>query len=357
MWLSRKLSNLLSRLVALNSIVIVFVILLAGISVKDYACFLVNSEQVIGKELVDTLNNFLWKIGLFSFVIVGLFHYITVKKIIAPIKGLSDAAKEIKEGKTPNKIEVNTTGEIKELIESFNSMTATLKSVQERRDEMLRDIAHELRTPLTNINGYLEALQNNVIDGNPELFGSLLEESRRITRIVELITELNSWSNGHYFIEKQFHPLKINNLLEESILSFQLKLNEEFKEINIHIDEADIVGNQDGITQVFTNILQNIIDYNLGDSLTINAIKNKKKYTITFLHEGQYIHPDKKKLIFERFYRLEQSRSTKTEGAGLGLAIAKGIISAHQGRIGLNTDGNNHSFWIEFPLETDKCQS
>jgi len=76
---------------------------------------------------------------------------------------------------------------MKELIDNFKAMSGTIISVQHHRDEMLRDIAHELRTPLTNINGYLEALQNGVIDGDPELFGSLLEESHKITRMVELI--------------------------------------------------------------------------------------------------------------------------------------------------------------------------
>ncbi|MDQ0273943.1 ATP-binding protein [Cytobacillus purgationiresistens] len=351
MWINKKFQNLLSKLVALNSIVILFVIILAGISVKDYACFLVNSEQVIGKELVDTLNSFLWKIGILSFLLVGVFHYITVKKIIAPIKELTEAAKEIKAGHLPKKVNVQTTGEINELINNFNAMTEKLKYVQERRDDMLRDIAHELRTPLTNINGYLEALQNKVITGTPELFGSLLEESRRITRVVELITELNSWHPDYLFLEKEFKPLKVNIILEDSIKSFQLKLNKEFNNINIKIDESSIMGNQDGIKQIFNNILQNIVAYNIGDELSINAKLFKEDYIITFSHLGEEIFEQQKDLIFERFYRIEESRSTKTDGAGLGLSIAKGIVDSHGGDIGVNTDGNNHTFWIKFPLD------
>ncbi|WP_404331656.1 ATP-binding protein [Mesobacillus maritimus] len=356
MWLYKKLSNLLSRLVALNSIVILLVILLAGLSVKDYACYLVNSEQVVGQELVETLNGFLWKVGVFAFIIAGLFHYFTVRKIVDPINHLSKAANEMKEGKSPALVKVKTSGEMKELVENFNSMSETLMSVQEQREEMLRDIAHELRTPLTNINGYLEALQNKVIEGDPELFGSLLEESRRITRIVELITELNFWSNGNYFLEKEFVGIEIKPLLSETLTNFQLKLNNQFVNLDIQIDQATMTGNPDGIKQVFTNLLQNILDYNIGSRLSIYGVTESDHYRIRFSHEGQRIDPDKKNKIFERFYRIEESRSTKADGAGLGLAIAKSIITAHHGMIYLDTDGTNHTFSIELPIEkvTDK---
>lgn len=316
---------------------------------KDYACFLVNSENVVGEHLVDTLNEYLWKISILAFVVAGLFHYFTVKKIVAPIKHLTLAAKEIKEGKIPSKVDIVTSGELKELIYNFNSMSKTLHSAQEHREEMLRDIAHELRTPLTNINGYLEALQNKVIDGDTELFGSLLEESTRITRIVELITELNSWNN-EIFLEKEFEQIEISNVITDSLKAFQLKLEKQFTDIHFNIEEAKILGNKDGLMQVFTNILKNISDYNTGDTFSVNGTLNGKVYTISFAHTGQYIDPDKKELIFERFYRVEESRSTKSDGAGLGLAIAESIVTAHKGKIEINTDGLNHVFQIKLPI-------
>jgi two-component system, OmpR family, sensor histidine kinase BaeS len=230
-------------------------------------------------------------------------------------------------------------------------MAQTLVSVQEQREEMLRDIAHELRTPLTNINGYLEALQNEVIEGEPELFGSLLEESRRITRIVELITELNFWSNGNYFLEKEFIGIEIKTLLTETLTTFQLKLADQIVDLDIQVEQATIVGNPDGLKQVFTNLLQNILDYNIGNQLSINGAMEGDHFKICFSHQGQRIDLDKKEKIFERFYRIEESRSTKADGAGLGLAIAKSIVTAHHGKIDLDTDGTNHIFSIELPVK------
>lgn len=350
MWVYKKLSNLLSRLVCLNILVTIMVILLAGYSVKNYACFLVNSEQTLGQHFTDTMNGFLWKMSLLAFIIATLFHYVTAKRIIRPIRQLTAAAKDIKNGLPFSKVNHAAAGEVKELVEAFNSMSETLHSIQDHREKMLRDIAHELRTPLTNMNGYLEALQNQVIEGSPELFGSLLEESRRISRIVELITELNAWKNGSLFLDREAGPLRIDKAAEESLTAFQLKLQDGFTQTSFAFDEAVIDGNKDGIMQVFNNLIQNILDYNIGDRLEMKGYKYPSSYKMTFTHTGLYIDPDKKELIFERFYRLDASRTTRTDGAGLGLAIAHSIIAAHNGKIGLQTDGHLHTFWFELPL-------
>lgn len=344
---------LLSKLVAINSIVILLVIMLAGISVKDYACFLVNNEQVTGTQLVDTLNSFLVKVSVIAFVIAGMLHYFSVKRIVMPVKTMAAAANQIKEGKPPSKIDVHASGELGELVSNFNAMTETLTAVQIRREEMLRDIAHELRTPLTNMNGYLEALHNGVLKGDQELFGSLLEESRRITRIVDLITELDAWNKEVYFLEKQFEVMDMKQVMIDSLSSFQLKLSNQFETISQHIEGAPILGHGDGLKQVMSNLIQNIIDYDIGGELSIKAKPYGETYRITFSHKGTYIEPGMKELIFERFYRLEESRSTKAEGAGLGLAIAKSIIDAHQGEIGVDTDGHHHTFWITVPIHSN----
>jgi two-component system, OmpR family, sensor histidine kinase BaeS len=349
----KSIANLLlSKLVAVNSLVILLVIMLAGISVKDYACFLVNHEQVTGPQLVDTLNSFLIKVSIIAFIAAGLLHYFSVKRIVDPVKAMAAAANQVKAGKIPAKLDVHASGELGELVTNFNAMTETLSVVQTRREEMLRDIAHELRTPLTNINGYLEALHTGVLEGDQETFGSLLDESRRMTRIVDLIAELDAWSQEPHFPEKKFEEIEMKQVLAESLAAFQLKLTGRFASFSQQTEHASVLGNKDGLKQVLSNLLQNIIDYDIGGHLTIKGQHDAEGYRITFSHEGKYIDPEKKELIFERFYRLEESRSTKAEGAGLGLAIAKSIIDAHQGQIGLETDGHHHLFWMNIPTHS-----
>lgn len=347
----KTIANLfLSKLIAVNSLVILLVIMLAGISVKDYACFLVNQQQITGVQLVETLNSFLVKVSIIAFVAAGIVHYFSVKRIVTPVKTIAAAAHQIKEGKIPMQIKTPASGDLGELVANFNSMSESLSSIQARREEMLRDIAHELRTPLTNINGYLEALHTGVLAGDRELFGSLLEESQRITRIVDLITELDAWNKEVYFLEKQFEEVDAADVIMSVLAAFQLKLTDCFKSLDQNIQPGIVYGHKDGLKQVISNLLQNIIDYNIGKHLTIEAKIDRGLYIISFSHQGYDIDPAKKDLLFERFYRLEESRSTKANGAGLGLAIARSIIEAHRGEIGLDTNGIDHTFWIEIPL-------
>jgi len=353
----KKLTNLLGKLVAVNSLVILLVIIITAFSVTNYACYLVNSKQIIGQEFVKTLNIFLAFVSIIAFILANFFHYITAKKILQPIHLLSKATKEIKNGQLPSKIDVSTSDEMNELIMNFHSMSEKLFSIQKSRDNMLRDIAHELRTPLTNINGYLEALENQVIEADVALYGSLLDESRRITRIVDMITELNSWENENYFFDKKFKKVEIEEVLQAAITTFHLRLKEQFDDLCIKINPAQIEGNKDGLIQVFTNLLQNVIQYNNGHHLEIKGEIQNTNYRISFNHKGQYIDPVNKQLLFERFFRQEESRTTKSPSAGLGLAISKSIILAHRGTIDITTDGLHHSFWIEIPLlSTEKLK-
>ncbi|WP_240684170.1 sensor histidine kinase [Bacillus infantis] len=340
---------LMSKLIAVNSLVIVIVILIAGLSVNNYACYLVNAKEMEGQEFVRTLGRFLIAASIIAFLLAGFVHYLSVRRILRPIQSISEAAVEINAGQFPDKITPRPSGEVGQLVSNFNMMAESLKSAQQQRDTMLRDISHELRTPLTNINGYLEALQGRVIEGNPELFGSLLEESLRITRIVELITELDRWERGNVFLEKSFEPVRLDEILSETISAFKLKLDDRFHEVHIHLTPFAMDGHRDGLKQVFTNMLQNIVDYDTGHLLAIESEMVQNRCMIRFIHQGEFIDPGEKELIFQRFYRLESSRTKKAEGAGLGLSISRKIAEAHGGEIGLETDGTHHTFWIAFP--------
>ncbi|GIN85028.1 hypothetical protein J6TS2_14140 [Heyndrickxia sporothermodurans] len=351
--MKRITSQLLSKLMAINSLILILVIVIASISIKEYACFLVNHNHITGVSLTETLNGFLIKMIFIVFLASITLQFFSFKKMIQPINMLSNAAKSIQKGKIPPRIKHQTHGELGELINHFNEMTVTFSTVYERREEMLKDIAHELRTPLTNINGYLEALHNDVIEGNRELYGSLLEESLRITRIVHLLSELNSWEKDVFFLEKPFKTFDVKDILEESVTAFKLQLNEQFNSINIQIEPAIIVGHKDGLKQVFSNLITNLIDYDIGKKLSICGFSESDYYHIRFSHKGILIDPDRKELIFERFFRLEDSRSTKAEGAGLGLSITKKIIEAHNGKIDLSTDGYNHCFIIKIPINKE----
>ncbi|MFC0189914.1 sensor histidine kinase [Fictibacillus aquaticus] len=342
--------HLFSKLAIINGLAIGIVILFAGLSIKDYACLLVNDWKIVGPEFNKRLDIYFLQVSLLAFLLAFFVHFFLVKRVIHPLKKLTDQAIKIKQGVYPVPLQVIEKDEIGELTKTFNEMTATLQDNEQKRTRMFRDIAHELRTPLTNLNGYLEGLKSGVIHGDTELFGSLLEESKRLTRLVEQVTELNRWEDS---LQDKWQCIAINQLIMESVEFFSVALNR--KRITYEIDAENVIleGNKDGLKQILFNLLNNVCFYDKAGWVKINGEVKNSFYKISIINEGQYINPEKKDLLFDRFYRGDPSRKRNTDGSGLGLTIVKEITEAHGGHAGIETDGKHHCFWFQIPIKTE----
>ncbi|MGF9713590.1 HAMP domain-containing sensor histidine kinase [Paenibacillus naphthalenovorans] len=279
-------------------------------------------------------------------------HYVFIKKILSPLKRLTESTRLMIEGHYPEPIEPKSHDEIGQLTKHFNELAKTLKRTEENRKRLLSNISHELRTPLSNLNGYLEALSNGVMEGNRELYQSLLEESQHLTRLVEQLHHLTVWeargNNSLYQTE-----IKIHELLQQTIQAFQLESDKAGVSLDVSIQEGVVLGEEDGIKQVMNNLLKNAFMYNTGNEIKITGKREQKQYRITVSNMGEPIPDEARDLVFERFYRVDPSRHREKDkyGTGLGLAIVKEIVERFGGQVGLHSDGNLHSFWVTLPLE------
>src|SRR5699024_10312983 len=129
------------------------------------------------KQFDSTLYYYLWIFSFIAIIIGSIIHYYLTKKTIRPLKRLTESTKSMKEGNYPKPLEVTTNDEIGQLTSHFNGLIQQLKNNHEHRQKLVTDLSHELRTPLSNLNGYLYALKNGVIEGEEELYESLYEES------------------------------------------------------------------------------------------------------------------------------------------------------------------------------------
>ncbi|WP_339318249.1 ATP-binding protein [Paenibacillus sp. FSL R10-2734] len=347
--------NIMWKFTLVNVAVIGIAVWLAGVSVKDFACLLIaNSPSVSPEEsasFTQTMQTFLIKASLLAVLIAGIFHYYFVRRLLSPLKQLGRAARQMAQGEMPEPLSFRVRDEIGQLTEDFNHLSQKLKQVEELRKKMLSDIAHELRTPLTNINGYLEALSAGVIKGNAELYQSLHEESIRITRMVEQLHELNVWQGKKISNDNKVNVLSIDKVIESCIDHFSLEFKSRGISLQSNIEAAQVVGDEDGLKQVLHNLLTNVLQYDQGGWIKIGGTRNEFGYQVTVNNLGQPIPKEKETLIFERFYRLDSSRSRDTGGAGLGLSLVKEIIEQQKGKAGLRSDGNEHSFWFTIPLK------
>lgn len=344
------------RLTFLNIIIVSSFVVLSSWAIYHTACFLVDgmgtgngwSQEIF----TSTLFNYLLIFSFITIVIASLLHFYLTKKLIQPLRELIESTKSMKHGHYPSPIETSSKDEIGELICHFNGLVQQLVSSQQNREKLISDLSHEFRTPLSNLEGYLNALRNGVIEGDQKLYHSLLMESKRLTKMIEQLELLKRWDNTSQqsYIEKD--TIDIKPLITQSVKMFDWLLKSRKISVDIQVENAKVNANYEGILQVLSNLVDNAVYYYQGtDSISVKGEKIKDEYIVSIAGPGQEIPIEHQDKIFERFYRMDPSRNRETGGTGLGLAITKEIVEQHHGEIGLKSDSNYHTFWFSLPLD------
>ncbi len=338
-----------------NGLVVAVVIWLAGVSVKDFACVVVGQFETVGEETTRSFNQtmqfYLWRASVLAVVVAALVHYFFVRKLLSPLKRLTESTQALTRGVYPEPIPAESDDEIGSLTRNFNRMTETLQREEQHRKRLMSNISHELRTPLSNLNGYLEALTNGVIDGDRELFRSLHEESQHLSRLVEQLHSLSVWEARRITVQEK-SLVEIQGLCRQVVQTFQLESVK--KEIAFHQDvqPCEIWVHEQGIKQVMTNVVANAVLYSIGNDVWIRGEVSDGNFLISITNHGKPIPDEVRPYIFERFVKSDPSRKRNgnQEGTGLGLAIVKEIVEQHGGQVGLSSAGTKHTFWFTIPL-------
>jgi len=231
----------------------------------------------------------------------------------------------------------------------LRDITASLRAEKERRDFMA-SVTHELRTPLHLIQGYLEAIQDGVIakEEQTEHIDLVLEEAKRLAKLVAELQDLDRFESWKDFELKE---IDLASFLQELRYRFQGRADE--LGIRLIIDEGSgvIYANRDRLLQVFINLIENAFRHTPpGKSVRIEIHNSEKQIQFNVADEGEGIPPQALPHIFERFYRVDKSRSRKEGGMGLGLSIVKLIVEAHNGEIKVESEvGKGTTFKVILP--------
>ncbi len=294
---------------------------------------------------------FLWG-GLLAIIIAILLTFLLSRRILAPVKALSQAARQFGKGDFSQRVESADKGELGELATSFNSMAEDLERTERLRRNMVADIAHELRTPLSNLNGYLEAIRDGVIQPEEATIASLNEEAATLARLVEDLQEISISDAGE--LNLIFQPDDVGRLVRETTNGLQAKATAKGLTINVDISEDLPQANIDShrIRQVLNNLLENAIAHTAsGGRITVTARQREGRIYVSVADNGEGIPAEDLPNIFERFYRVDKSRSRATGGSGLGLTIARRIVEAHGGRIEVESQmGYGSIFTFDIPM-------
>ena len=228
------------------------------------------------------------------------------------------------------------------------------KENEEKKDELIVYLAHDIKTPLTSMIGYLSILDE--IDDMPKkkqknYISIALDKSYRLEDLINELFDVARFNSEKIVLEKE--ELNLNLMLEQIIDDFYPTLRELNKSIKMNYNESiSINGDPDKLSRVFNNLIKNAISYSKEESeIVINLKKDNNNAIVEVINKGKQISKEKLSKIFEKFYRLDSARTSRTGGSGLGLAIAKDIVELHNGTIIAESNEEETTFRVTLPLK------
>ncbi|MDO4264971.1 MAG: HAMP domain-containing sensor histidine kinase [Eubacteriales bacterium] len=305
---------------------------------------------------------------LSGILLFAVLFYLLQRRPLRYIDRLSEGIREIAKGNLETKIEVNGDDEFTEMAVNINHMTEELRELlaiereaEQSKTDLITNIAHDLKTPLTSIIGYLELLSGGKVSLSAEMQQKYLaiacSKSRRLERLITDLFDFTKLSYGKITMKVSYVDIVklLSQLLEESYPNFVEKgLSYELKS---NVPSLEIAADGTLLARLFENLIGNAIKYGAdGKRVTVrvNAEEENDAVEVKVINYG-YIIPEKDiPLIFNKFYRVDQSRSTQTGGTGLGLAIAKDIVTMHGGSIAVSSDLSGTVFTVRLKIHFDK---
>lgn len=293
-------------------------------------------------------------IGAIGAIAVALIlGFFLSRQFLHPLAELTDAIDNVKQGKFDQRVPVRTRDELGELARTFNQMGEELQRVNKLRRQMTADIAHDLRTPLTVISGYLEGLRDGSLRPTPERFETLYQESQLLKRLIDDLRVLSLADAGELAL--MVSPVPPRELLAQVHASFSpIADRADVSLLIVAEDDLPLIDiDRDRMAQVLGNLVSNSLRFTpAGGSVTLTAqIKDADHFRFMVSDTGTGIPPEHIENIFARFYRASESRHQNQSESGLGLAIAKSIVTAHHGRIKAESIvGHGTTITVDLPI-------
>ena len=302
---------------------------------------------------------------LLGIVIFAVTFLVLQEKSIAYIGRISDAVRNISEGDLNTTIEVIGDDEFSSMAENLNKMVEDIRKLMDKereaertKNELITNVAHDLRTPLTSIIGYLELLSGKAAPLPPEMQKKYIDIAySKAKRLENLIEDLFGFTKLNYG-KISMHVSKVDiikllgQLLEESYPNFANK-NLSY-ELQSNVPAKIITADGNLLARLFDNLINNAIKYGAeGKRVLVKVTAGEETVQVSVINYGYVIPETELPLIFDKFYRVEQSRSTHTGGTGLGLAIVKNIVDMHGGTITVKSDLNGTVFTVTLQVNFD----
>lgn len=298
----------------------------------------------------DAMQHALVAASLIAVVAATVLSFAVAGRIVNPITALAAAARRIARGQYAERVPVDGGDEIGQLASSFNDMAASLEATERRRVQLVGDVAHELRTPLATLDGYLEGLEDGVVAADADTWHLLRGETARLTRLVDDLSDL--WRAEAHQVPLRMEPVDAAVVARGLVERLAPLAGRRTFEV---VDPGTPVlarADRDRLAQIVSNYLTNALRHAPeGSPIRVIVGRAGDRVRIAVRDEGSGLAPDQLDAVFERFYRVDPSRSRALGGSGIGLAIVRALAEAMDGRAWADSEGPGRgtTFHVELP--------
>lgn len=308
-------------------------------------------------QILTRVSHIFLAASLFVVLISVLVVTVFARKESRPLRDMARAATAFGHGDLEARVKVESdySEEVEDLAVAFNNMASSLQKSEYQRQEFVANVSHELKTPMTTISGYVDGILDGTIPETKQrhYLQIVSDETKRLSRLVRSMLDISQLQTQEGIPEEKKMHFDLEECAGQVLITFEKKIND--KHLNVDVDMPDhpvyTIANQDYITQVIYNLIDNAVKFcPEGKTLGLTIREGGGKAYVSISNEGETIPPDELPLVFDRFHKLDKSRSQNRDGWGLGLYIVKTIVCSHQENISVTSRDGKTEFTFTMPL-------
>lgn len=313
---------------------------------------IVAQESLWTSDFTPTILGIILLVVLSAAILIFILSAVYAYNTTRPLKQMADAAKRFAVGDFESRGHIKSNDEIGELAAAFNEMADSLASSEGMRRNFIANVSHELKTPMTTIAGYIDGILDKTIPTEEQEYylGVISQEVKRLNRLVTSMISLSKIDSGEITVNKA--PFVIQDTAFNVLLNFENEIEKKKLRIEGLDDDEDlnVYGDSDLIHQVFYNLVENAVKFTNEDGYIRFGFSHKNNRVYVYIeNSGEGIQDEDIRLIFDKFYKADKSRSINKKSMGLGLYIVRSIILLHGGNIIAESEPGSYcrfTFWI-----------
>ena len=311
-----------------------------------------NNRNSMQQTFLGTVQQGLIISSLVTLLIALVLGGILITSFTRPIRKLADGTERIASGELGYQVKIKSDDELGRLATSFNNMSTDLQNADQLRKQMTADIAHDLRTPLSILHGYTEAISEGKMTGNPEIYQAMHSQSRHLNYLIEDLRTLSLLDSEE--LNFQLENIDPGRILAQTQTAFVQLASRKDLDLRLELEEKlpRVTLDPDRLTQILGNLINNAINIlPIGGNIKLKAWQDGNDLIIEVKDDGPGISEQELPHIFNRHYKIDQSRNQNQGSSGLGLAITKKLVEAQGGKIEVTSElGQGTTFRVLFPI-------